>query len=131
MPASVWKATGIVALLVASIITATFLIMAFWASRTRNPKRRYLKWSFSVHVVVASLLGLLIGEWATDRTPQLDVDELKTLLIPLTMGFSAHALVRAWLADDTGTQWPTRYIPAVLAMLFGIFVAGATTYLGA
>jgi hypothetical protein len=53
------------------------------------------------------------------------------LLIPLTMGLSVHALARYWLADDEGTRWVTRWIPAALTLLVGTLVAGATTYLGA
>ncbi|MEV5931923.1 hypothetical protein ACIQCD_16340 [Streptomyces sp. NPDC093250] len=131
MPASVWKSAGVVALLLAIVITVAFLVTALWMSRTRNPKREYLKWSLSLPVVVASVLSVLIGAWATDRTPHFEMDEFKTVLIPLTMGLSVHALVRAWLADDKGVQWPTRYIPAALVLLCGTLVSGATTYLGA
>ncbi|WP_329221208.1 hypothetical protein OG352_29995 [Streptomyces sp. NBC_01485] len=130
MPASVWKPAGIAALLVAIVITATFLVLALRAARARKPGDEYLKWSFSGPVVVASVLSVLIGAWATDRTPQFAMDEFRTVLIPLTMGLSAHALVRARLADDKGTQWPTRTIPAALALLVGTLVTGATTYFG-
>ncbi|RPE40342.1 hypothetical protein EDD90_3383 [Streptomyces sp. Ag109_O5-1] len=131
MPASVWKSAGIAALLAAIVITATFLVMAFRASRARKPGREHLKWSFSGPVVVASVLSVLIGAWVTDRSPRFDMDEFRTLLVPLTMGLPAHALVRSRLADDKGTRWPTRTVPAALTLLVGTLVAGATTYLGA
>ncbi|MFG3018753.1 hypothetical protein ACGFZQ_09380 [Streptomyces sp. NPDC048254] len=131
MSSSIWKPAGVIALLVATIITATFLVMALWAARTRSPRRQYLEWPFSVHVVAASLLSVLIGAGATDRTPHFDMDELRTVSIPLTTGLSAHALVRTRLADNEGRQWPTRYVPAALSLLIGTLVAGATTYLDA
>ncbi|MFI8346382.1 hypothetical protein [Streptomyces sp. NPDC085596] len=131
MPASVWKSAGIAALLFAVVITATFLVMALRASRARRPERTYLRWSFSLSVVVASVLGVLIGAWATGRTPRFDMDEFKTVGIPLAMGLSVHALIRSRLADEKGVQWPTRYVPAVLVLVCGTLVSGATTYLGA
>ncbi|MFI8351044.1 hypothetical protein [Streptomyces sp. NPDC085596] len=77
------------------------------------------------------MISVLIGAWATDRTPRFDMDAFKTVLIPLTMGLSAHALVRTWLADGKGVRWSTRCVPPVLVLVAGTAVAGATTYLGA
>ncbi|MFD3547818.1 hypothetical protein ACFWUW_19820 [Streptomyces sp. NPDC058655] len=128
MSPDTWKTAGLVAIVAACIITAAFLVVTAGAARKRAPRPRL---AFSAPVAAASVLGTVLGALATDRTLHLGMDELKTILIPLTTGLAADALLRSGTPRDAPRPWSGGYAAATCALLVGTLVSGATTHLGA
>ncbi|MFB7464874.1 hypothetical protein ACFCZ1_15475 [Streptomyces sp. NPDC056224] len=131
MSPDTWKTAGLAAITSACIITAAFLVVAARAARKRAPRDHRPRLSFSAPVAAASVLGTVLGALATDRTLHLGMDELKTLLIPLTTGHAADALLRSRSPRHSPRPWSGGYAAATCALLIGTVVSGATTYLGA
>ncbi|MGW6686023.1 hypothetical protein [Streptomyces sp. NPDC054961] len=131
MSPDTWKTAGLAALVAACVIVATFLVTAARAERKHAPRGRRPRLALSVPVVVAAVLGFGLGALATGRTVHVGLDEIKTLLIPLTTGQAADALLRTRMPRESSRAWAGGYAAAVCALAVGTLVSGATTYLGA
>ncbi|WP_330173502.1 hypothetical protein OG875_07890 [Streptomyces sp. NBC_01498] len=125
-----WKAAAVMSLVVATVTLATY---CFLKLRTRrDPRaRKTLGFELPLTVFVGSVLGCLIGELVTGRHPVADLDEVKTLLIPLLFGMTSRSLIMFFLKDEKGATSAAKYAPGTFSLLIGVLIAGGTTYLGA
>ncbi|GAA0901444.1 hypothetical protein [Streptomyces thermoalcalitolerans] len=129
MSADFWAAAGTVSLAVATVVLAAHILI--WLRVRRDPrKRKALQLELPLAVAAASVAGVLIGEFATGRHPHADLDELKTLIIPVLSGMSCRSLLLHFGKEARGTQSLPTGLAALVSLLIGIFVAGGTAYLG-
>ncbi|MDN0194121.1 hypothetical protein [Streptomyces sp. S.PNR 29] len=130
MPVGFWEAAAVLSLALATITLAAYFVLKFRARRDAG-KRKALRFELTLAVVLASVAGVLIGELATGRHPRADLDELKTLMVPLVFGMVSRSLLKYAARDGQGAQRASEYLPGLLSLLAGILIAGGTTYLGA
>ncbi|MEV6956619.1 hypothetical protein [Streptomyces sp. NPDC051183] len=111
-------------------MTAAFVVASALAERKSAPRGRGPQPAPSAPVAVAAVLGVTLGALATDRTLHLGLDELKTLMVPLTTGHATDALLRTRTRAPRKTfrPWVDGKAAAAFALLVGTLVSGATTY---
>ncbi|CAL9474040.1 hypothetical protein [Streptomyces sp. enrichment culture] len=129
MPVAFWQAAAVISLALATLTLAAYGVTRFRARRD-PARRRLLRLELPLPVALAALAGVLIGALATGRHPHADLDELKTLMIPVMFGMACRGLIRNHLRDTTATRPATTYAPAVTTLLIGLLVAAGTTYFG-
>jgi uncharacterized membrane protein YfcA len=124
-----WQAAAVISLALATLTLAVYGVVRFRARRDAN-KRKLLRFELPLTVALAALIGVLIGALATGRHPRADLDELKTLMVPVMFGMASRGLIRNHLRDADGAHLVTKYAPGIMSLFVGLFVAGGTTYFG-
>ncbi|MDJ0465324.1 hypothetical protein [Streptomyces sp. H27-C3] len=129
MSTGVWEFAAIASLAIATLTLAAYCFLKIRARRDAR-KRKILRFELPVTVAFGSIFGVLIGELMTGRYPHADLDELKTLMVPLTFGMTSRSLIMYCLKDEQGVHSASKYVPGVSSLLTAIFIAGGTAFLG-